>query len=320
MALAVAYDDAKVNQVRLDKAGNAPEGGATQTPFFGSRDQPDALYACLSQRIPGLLEPKVSIPHYHEVDQFQVVINGKGWLGRHDFLPYSVHFSRAYTPYGPLVSDAAAGFTAFALRSRYDPGSHSLAKERDQLKLMPDRQPWQVTSQATFPVIPSGPAAPDTVLRAIPGIQDEHGLAGYTLSMKSSAKAKAPDPSHGGGQFLIVVKGSVLHDNKEHKAPALVLIKPDEGPYQVHAGPAGLDTLVLSFPCSQGRATDAAKTVHAGTGLRTWQCALCAFVYDEATGLPEDGIAPGTRWEDVPETWSCPDCSASKSDFQMVEL
>ncbi|MBY0271756.1 MAG: rubredoxin [Burkholderiales bacterium] len=45
---------------------------------------------------------------------------------------------------------------------------------------------------------------------------------------------------------------------------------------------------------------------------------LCAFVYDEARGMPHDGIAPDTPWEDVPETWFCPDCSASKSDFQMA--
>ena len=39
-----------------------------------------------------------------------------------------------------------------------------------------------------------------------------------------------------------------------------------------------------------------------------------------AQGMPDDGIAPGTRWEDVPETWSCPDCAANKADFEMVEI
>ena len=46
----------------------------------------------------------------------------------------------------------------------------------------------------------------------------------------------------------------------------------------------------------------------------------CAFVYDEALGIPAEAIPAGTRWEDVPETWSCPDCSASKSDFAMLKL
>lgn len=49
-----------------------------------------------------------------------------------------------------------------------------------------------------------------------------------------------------------------------------------------------------------------------------WVCVLCGFVYDEALGIPDEGIAPGTRWEDVPEDWSCPHCSASKADFEMV--
>ena len=48
---------------------------------------------------------------------------------------------------------------------------------------------------------------------------------------------------------------------------------------------------------------------------REVQCLRCGFVYDEAAGLEADGIAPGTRWEDVPEDWGCPDCFASKSDF-----
>lgn len=54
--------------------------------------------------------------------------------------------------------------------------------------------------------------------------------------------------------------------------------------------------------------------------MRRWYCMVCGFIYDEALGLPEAGIAPGTRWEDVPETWICPDCGASKSDFEMVEI
>lgn len=53
---------------------------------------------------------------------------------------------------------------------------------------------------------------------------------------------------------------------------------------------------------------------------RKWRCVICDWVYDEAVGAPDDGIAPGTRWADVPDTWSCPDCGASKGDFEMVEI
>ncbi len=53
--------------------------------------------------------------------------------------------------------------------------------------------------------------------------------------------------------------------------------------------------------------------------MRSWQCVVCGFVYHEELGLPEDGIAAGTKFEDIPETWTCPDCGATKSDFQLVD-
>jgi rubredoxin len=53
---------------------------------------------------------------------------------------------------------------------------------------------------------------------------------------------------------------------------------------------------------------------------RTFMCVVCGFIYNEAEGWPDDGIEAGTRWEDVPETWTCPDCGVTKSDFEMVEV
>jgi rubredoxin len=53
--------------------------------------------------------------------------------------------------------------------------------------------------------------------------------------------------------------------------------------------------------------------------FKKWRCLICDFVYEEEKGLPDEGIAPGTRWDDVPESWTCPDCGASKGDFMMVE-
>ncbi len=49
-------------------------------------------------------------------------------------------------------------------------------------------------------------------------------------------------------------------------------------------------------------------------------CVICGFIYDESKGWPDDDIAPGTKWEDVPDTWICPDCDAGKEDFEMIEM
>ena len=54
--------------------------------------------------------------------------------------------------------------------------------------------------------------------------------------------------------------------------------------------------------------------------MKTYQCVVCGFVYDESIGMPEEGIPAGTRWNDIPENWECPDCGVSKADFEMVEI
>jgi len=54
--------------------------------------------------------------------------------------------------------------------------------------------------------------------------------------------------------------------------------------------------------------------------MKVWQCIVCGYIYDEAQGDPEHGIAPGTSWEDVPESWECPDCGVAKADFEMAEV
>lgn len=56
------------------------------------------------------------------------------------------------------------------------------------------------------------------------------------------------------------------------------------------------------------------------TTFRTWMCVVCGFLYSEADGMPEEGIAAGTCWEDIPDTWTCPDCGVTKDDFEMVEI
>ena len=53
---------------------------------------------------------------------------------------------------------------------------------------------------------------------------------------------------------------------------------------------------------------------------RSWMCLICGWIYDEEAGLPEEQIAPGTRWEDVPITWTCPECGARKEAFEMVQI
>jgi len=54
--------------------------------------------------------------------------------------------------------------------------------------------------------------------------------------------------------------------------------------------------------------------------MKTWMCLICGWIYDEAAGVPDAGVAAGTRWEDIPPNWTCPECGARKEDFEMVEI
>lgn len=51
--------------------------------------------------------------------------------------------------------------------------------------------------------------------------------------------------------------------------------------------------------------------------MSRWRCPDCGHVYDEAEGHPREGFPPGTKWEEVPDDWPCPDCAVrDKVDFE----
>ena len=54
--------------------------------------------------------------------------------------------------------------------------------------------------------------------------------------------------------------------------------------------------------------------------MKKYMCAICGLIYDEELGWPDDGIEPGTVWNDVPADWVCPECGVAKSDFEMIEI
>jgi len=313
MANVVAFDDVKETRFhRVVEGGKSAWRTNYMVPEHTGRRQPQAFLAeCGPQR--------VLRTHFHEQDQFQIFVSGDGVAGKHPIKPFQVHFARAYTPYGPIIAtDEGVGF--LTLRTRKDSGAKYLPENREKLVNMEGRKPWQITTPVHFPK-----AAEPIAIAAMEGMFDERGLAGYAISMKPNAEAHAPDPSKSNGQYIVVLGGSVTHKGKELKATTIIFVGPEEGAFKLVAGAEGLEAVALNFPQNEvtSAQADAKADDHAADGegeYKVWQCVLCAFVYDEAAGMPEDGIPPGTRWKDVPENWGCPDCSAKKSDFEMVEL
>jgi rubredoxin len=61
------------------------------------------------------------------------------------------------------------------------------------------------------------------------------------------------------------------------------------------------------------------RNIDMANNYKKYMCVVCGFVYNEEEGLPDEGIAPGTRWKDIPNEWECPDCAANKADFELIE-
>ena len=53
--------------------------------------------------------------------------------------------------------------------------------------------------------------------------------------------------------------------------------------------------------------------------FQRYKCLNCGMIYSEEQGLPDEGIAPGTLWTDVPDDWICPECGSEKRDFILID-
>lgn len=62
-----------------------------------------------------------------------------------------------------------------------------------------------------------------------------------------------------------------------------------------------------------------AEAVHDELPDRMFLCTICGWLYEEARGLPDEDIPPGTRWEDLPDDFVCPECGAGKEWFRELE-
>src|SRR5690349_5428777 len=128
MPRVVAFDDVKSKQVKRKISPEIPAGLST-TFLAATPGEGRVSHATHSTYDPG----SISAAHFHTVDQFQIVVEGRGKFGRHDAAPYLVHFSRAYTPYGPLRADEKTGWTFLTFRTRHDPGAQRMPASRDKL-------------------------------------------------------------------------------------------------------------------------------------------------------------------------------------------
>jgi hypothetical protein len=240
MPKVVALEDVKS---RADR-----QRGRLRTDFFYTPENPNAPMAYLHQGDPG----RVTGVHWHANDQFQIVVEGSGTLGRHKIAPYAAQFVRAHTPYGPIVGNEESGVSYISLLTRHDPNANYLPESRDTLLQVPDRKPWQTIQNLDF-AVPTEHMVRGTVeVQAIPEMKDDRGLQAWSWAMGPDARMVTPDPTASEGQYVLVLSGSLRHQERDYKAFTVVFVEPESGPFAVHAGSQGAKAVVVNFP----RATD----------------------------------------------------------------
>jgi uncharacterized Zn-binding protein involved in type VI secretion len=180
--------------------------------------------------------------HFHDVDEFQVVVAGGGTFGGHTVAPSLVHFARAFTPYGPIVA-GPAGLSFLTLRAQRDShGPQKLPEMREALFQVPDRRPFQVSQAATFVESRDG-----AVITPLDKFKD-HGLAAWALGVPDEATLLVPNRDRAAGCYVAVVSGTVTIDGRTLAAPGIAFIPATDAPPAVRAIDGAAQLLVLSFP------------------------------------------------------------------------
>lgn len=193
-----------------------------------------------------VIQPPHSVtrPHFHQTNQFQVFVGGSGKVGKLRADPVTVQYAGGHTPYGPIVA-GDEGISYFTLRQRWDSGAKYMPAMRDSL--MRGRQRQRVGSMA----LDNGEAmagASEPVLQETIIEPEADGLLAQWFRLAPGATTSTPNAAEGGGQYHVVVNGSLWRGEKKLAPLSVEFVSPEEGPQLLQAGATGLDALLLRFP------------------------------------------------------------------------
>jgi hypothetical protein len=221
------------------------------TDFIGNHakgESTNGLEAFLIDLSPGETIP----PHFHEVDQFQIFVAGAATLGRDDVPPLTVHYVDRHTGYGPVVA-GPHGSSYFTLHATRDPGAVYRHKPGYQERMKPGKHRHRLAPAivlSTKPVLQNrGTVACESLFDAT---QAADGFGAILLRLGAAMKTTVPQPHATGGQFCIVVNGSLeWHGASLPKWSTIAADSADPAP-ELCAGPQGLEALILQFPQPDG--------------------------------------------------------------------
>jgi hypothetical protein len=165
--------------------------------------------------------------HFHQADQFQLIVGGGGTLGRHAVAPGTVHFVGAYSAYGPIVA-GDRGLSYFTLRNGWDPGARYMPGARGEL---PRQRLHREAAGAAIDAAPDGLMA--TPLTLAPG-------------------TALTDPLAGGDRFWVVLEGAIQVADDMLGPRSCMFTAASEAAPQASAGETGARVMMMRFPARAG--------------------------------------------------------------------
>jgi len=184
-------------------------------------------------------------PHFHDIDQFQVIVRGDGRLGPGPASPVAFHYADAYTPYGPIIG-AKDGIAFYTIRAACSTGYFPMPESR---KLIPGKPGRNIAGQ--FDINRPLPAAGQhTKERLLEGQPDNVMVVGLRMGAGATA---AGEPTTGGDQYYLVCTGSLVQDGRELPPLTLIRLERGEATPEYTAGPNGAEVLIMQLPMASDR-------------------------------------------------------------------
>ncbi len=182
--------------------------------------------------------------HFHRENEFQVMVEGAGTIGRHQIGPIMVHYAGAFTGYGPIIA-GDQGVKYFTIRSVFEAGAMMVDGDRDRMIRGPKRQ---VHADAYHPLGEAVLAARrDTKHVDLIELTAEK-LAARVWQLPPGGQLHSFDPKGSSGQFHMVLSGELLRAGEVLREWETVFVSADEPPLLLQAGASGAEVLMLQMP------------------------------------------------------------------------
>lgn len=201
----------------------------------------------VEQKVPG----SQILPHFHDLDQFQVFMDDYGKLGNHSITPVSIHYTNSYTGYGPIVA-GEQGFSYYVFRPDFAiRGSHYLHVPESRAQLKPGGK--RVLLAEGVKLLPREEftqlSAPQ--VKRLLGVKEgdpDSGVFVDEVNLGPAMEYRGPSPAEGGGQVFLLVHGGITCGQKKLSGRASLALTNDEPAVTVRSGSEGAQLLVFQYP------------------------------------------------------------------------